>query len=344
LGKGQLALTHPAKILLAGIVLVLILPRQSFAEWTKTIECPGGREYRDIRFYASREEYCELLLPGSLRVKDGPYRSWNREEALREEGLYQKGRKLGAWTECDRFDRCGKRTYPLLFPGEHATAPELPISYSGGKYTLDFKSCWSTWITWQNADSRVELNVGGDSLRCHISYIPSFRKEGQWVEAESYVCEIPYAVGVRQFDSLDLRNQFVKARLPQFCRTPGSLGVAIWSHRPIRPGTLPRITTIASLVDVECAVIQRQPSGVERLTVRFNEFVERLVLDDMRKNSLSASTCNRGPYPSSPIRTMSDKSGRTLFTYDLSSVPAIAKQQRQCIVAQVTLQASCTSP
>jgi hypothetical protein len=37
------------------------------------------------------------------------------------------------------------------------------------------------------------------------------------------------------------------------------------------------------MVDVECASLQRQQPGLERLTVRLNEYAEKLVLERMGK-------------------------------------------------------------
>jgi hypothetical protein len=53
-------------------ILAIAEPSPRQAVWTKDITCPAGTVYRDQRPYAGREEFCERLLPGSLRVKDGP--------------------------------------------------------------------------------------------------------------------------------------------------------------------------------------------------------------------------------------------------------------------------------
>lgn len=69
------------------------------AQWSKTIDCPEGRIYQDERPYAGRNEYCDLELPGSLRVKDGPFRSWFSQGNPGSEGktpLHKKG--LEQWS------------------------------------------------------------------------------------------------------------------------------------------------------------------------------------------------------------------------------------------------------
>jgi len=73
------------------------------AQWTKTISCPVGGVYRDEREHAGGEEFCEHFFPGSLKVKDGPSQSWISEGHPGEEGNYSEGRKVGSWTECDRW-------------------------------------------------------------------------------------------------------------------------------------------------------------------------------------------------------------------------------------------------
>lgn len=179
-----------------------VMPKRCLADWAKTIDCPEGRVYRDVRRDAGRDEFCELLLPGALKVQDGPSRWWYSEGHFGEEGIYQNGRKVGLWKECDRFGRCHKQTYQLVHPQEtaHKVKPEIPVSYSHGKYVFDFASCWSTWITQQTATSFLELSIVGGLTRCDVTYIPSSELDRP-AENKSYLCEMPYAVGVREFDS-----------------------------------------------------------------------------------------------------------------------------------------------
>jgi len=68
------------------LVVMLLFPSPCLAQWTKTIDCPDGTVYRDVRRDAGREEFCERLLPGSLKVQDGPSRWWYSQGHFGEEG------------------------------------------------------------------------------------------------------------------------------------------------------------------------------------------------------------------------------------------------------------------
>jgi hypothetical protein len=329
-----------------------------FADWTKTIDCPDGRVYRDIRRDAGREEFCEVRLPGSLKVRDGPSRWWYSEGHFGEEGTYEAGRKVGRWRECDRFDRCRDQSYELLYPLEKARGvkPEIPVSYSRRKYVFDFNSCWSTWVTRQTTESLLELNIGGGLIRCQITYIPSIDKDRPAGNQGHYLCEIPYTVGVREFDSLDLKKELPKAGLPQFCRQddppvtasepngPAAQAIALWVNTRFldaRTGKEVRgWTTLANMVDVECAALARQQPEPDRLTVRLNEYAEKLVLERIGKDEIKADTCG-GRFPLSTIETTRGASGRTLFTYGLSQNRTTAERQHACITTQIKLQPTC---
>jgi hypothetical protein len=99
-------------------------------------------------------------------------------------------------------------------------------------------------------------------------------------------------------------------------------------------------TTLANIVDVECAAIDRLPSGRQRLTLRLNRYAEQLVLDRLDKDEMKADTCGR-QLPLSMLDATLDGSGRTLFTYALSTDRTSAERQRGCIEAQIGLQAAC---
>ena len=132
------------------LVLLVSSVAPCFGEWTKTIRCAAGRIYRDVRKDAGREEFCDLVLPGSLVVKDGPYRSWISEGHPGAAGVYLDGREVGTWKECDRFDRCAQVVNKAIFPAEKKRAsfkPEVPVSYEKDNYVFDFASCRSTWVT-----------------------------------------------------------------------------------------------------------------------------------------------------------------------------------------------------
>lgn len=333
-------------------------PKPCLGQWTKTIDCPEGRDYHDDRQYAGRDEYCELDLPGSLHVRDGASRFWYSAGHFGEGGTYDKGRKVGRWRECNRFDHCRDLTYELEYPNEktRGTRSEVPVRFEGGKYIFDFNSCRSTWVTRRSADSFLELNIVSGLIRCQITYIPSTEKDRPAGEHGSYLCEIPYAVGVRKFDSLDLRKELPKAGLPQFCRPdepgltasggPAAQAVAIWGNTAFIDAVSKKEThgwtTLANANDVECAALGRLGKGSERLTLRLNRYAEGLVLDRMGKEEIKADAC-AGRVPFSPMETLRDASGRTLFLLRLSRDPTTAQRQRSCITSQIKFQPTCAS-
>jgi len=247
-----------------------------------------------------------------------------------------------------------------VYPQEKARGvrPEIPVSYSGGKYVFDFNSCWSTWVARQTAESFLELNIYGGLIRCQITYIPSIEKDRPARNQGHYLCEIPYTVGVREFDSLDLRKELPKVGLPQFCRQdeppatvsapdgPAAGAIALWANTLFLDGLTGKEvlawTVIANMVDVECAALQRQLHGPERLTVRLNEYAEKLVLERMGKDEIKAEACG-GRFSLSNIGAARDASGRTLFTYGLSQNRMTAERQRACIITQIKLQPTCAS-
>lgn len=341
------------------LVAPLLVATPCLAQWTKTIDCPDGTVYRDVRRDAGREEFCERLLPGSLKVQDGPSRWWYSQGHVGEEGNYSKGRKVGKWKECDRFDRCRERTYELISPEEKArgVTPDVPVAFANGKYVFDFGSCWSTWVTRQTLDSFVELNIGSGLIRCQVTYIPSTEKNRAAGNQGHYLCEVPYSVGVRWFDSVDLRSELPKAGLPQFCRKddppvtepmpdgPSAQALAIWVNQSFLDSRTKQQarawTTLANVVDVECAAINRRQPGADVLSVRLNEYAEQLVLDRRGKDETKADACG-GRFPLTALAATRDAAGRTLFNYALSGARSTAERQRTCIASQVTLQPTCS--
>ncbi len=203
-------------------VLVLGMSHACFAQWEDTIKCPPNRVHRDERMDAGRQEYCEQVLPGSLRVKDGPFRFWFSSDFAGAFGNYSEGREVGKWKECTRFHTCEDKDYPVIYPHEKLRPgfrPEIPVSFIKGNYVFDFASCRTTLITHTDGDKvDVELAIGGYPSECQISYLPkglaAYSSDG------SYTCEIPYSLGKKSFGSLDVRTEFAKAGLSQYCTDP----------------------------------------------------------------------------------------------------------------------------
>jgi hypothetical protein len=290
------------------LCLFIVNVESCFGEWTKTIDCAAPRVYRDLRKDAGREEFCELVLPGSLVVKDGPYRFWFSEGHPGPEGSYDRGREVGPWKECDRFDRCTQRLNEAVFPQEKARAtfkPEIPVSYAHSKYTFDFASCRSTWITQTVTPDPINLNIGGGwPYRCEIAYIPqsSMDQGGDG----GYFCRVPFAVGIREFDSLDLRRELPLAGLPQFCHP-------IYLHGEPLIVQDSKGFPVATTVDVEYADIKDAKAGHAVLTLKLNKYAEGLVKQAAgQPGGMITLLCFRkitGP------KTITDADGKVRFTY-----------------------------
>jgi hypothetical protein len=225
------------RILLLASALLFATIHSSFAQWAKTIDCPADRVYRDVRKDAGRQEFCERVLPGSLVVKDGPFRFWFNQDFQGASGNYSAGREVGKWKECDRFGRCAEKDYPAIYPEEkqrQGFKPEIPVSYLDGKYVFDFASCRSTSVSHtKEGKPDLELNIGGfDPSACEVNYLPERFLEGG--EEGSYTCKVPYSVGKREIGSLDLITELPKLGLPQYCarfvirRGPSGMSVNPW--------------------------------------------------------------------------------------------------------------------
>jgi hypothetical protein len=326
------------------LLIAIFATSRAHAEWQKTITCPEGHVYRDLRIDAGRDEFCLLELPGHLWVRDGESRFWYSEGHFGAEGSYKLGRKIGQWKECSRFDQCGIQTYDLLYPLEKQRniQPNIPVSYSQNRYVFDFRSCWGTWVTRQSDGSFIELNIGGDFLRCNVTYIPSTQSDRPSGNG-GYSCQIPFAFGVRSFESIDLRSELPRLGLPQFCRKDddfhSAMAIAFSSGTSLKfPGTdqFVRLLT-ANMVDVECAAVTSS-----KLTMRLNAYAERLVLDNTDGHGLKVEACG-GKYTLSFTGTSLDSQNRTLFHIDLSKNPTVAARQRACISAYAPLQQTCTA-
>jgi hypothetical protein len=204
--------------------IVSVCSPACFGQLTKTIECPAGRIYRDVGDHAGREEFCEHVLPGSITVRDGPYRLWINAVVQGAAGVYTDGRKTGKWKECDSNGQCKQEDYPNIYPEERQRPgfkPEVPVSYLNGKYVFDFEACRNTEIT-HVADGEPDFHLGFAAYPdgCSIGHSP---EDGWFWAMLQYNCMVPFQVGKRGLGSLDLINELPKLGLPQYCTRPVNL-------------------------------------------------------------------------------------------------------------------------
>jgi hypothetical protein len=260
-----------------------------FAQSTKAVDCPTDTVYRDNRNGVGGQVFCERLLPGSLTVKDGPFRFWFNPNFEGASGNYSKGREVGKWKECQRFGQCEQKEYPEIYPEERRRPgfkPEIPVAYVDAKYVFDFASCRSTWVTYTDGQKPVlELNIGGQADGCFIAHIPADATGGEG--STDYTCTIPYQVGKRAFGSLDLLTEFPKLGLPQYCaRQVVKTGPYMSSVEPNRgEGTAQVFTAEYSLGNDGVGIAQarlhfqaRAESRSDRCVVRYDPGSNELFL------------------------------------------------------------------
>jgi hypothetical protein len=319
--------------IVAGLLLFL-QPFPCCAQWSgQDISCPKGTVYRDLRPDAGRQEFCERLLPGSLRVKDGPFRFWFSADHPGDQGDYRDGRQVGIWTECDRFGKCRQTEYHLIDASEKQRSgfrPVIPVSYENGKYIFDFRSCWSTWIT-KSGTEDLNLNIGGDGNRCDISYIPQHVIDHGGTG--DYFCSVPFSVGQRRLDSIDLMHELTKLGLPQFCRTIGGKPQALMLVDK-------EYNDVASAMDIACAVVVQDSDQHPVLTFTLNPFVSELATDLTVKEG---PLIGRGECigKDETISTSQGADGQTHFAIPLSNKPDEASKQRQCLAKAIHLKPLC---
>jgi len=75
--------------------IALVAPAPALAQDHTPLKCPAGSVYHETRKDAGGNDFCERVMPGDLRVNDGPARFWFDKDFLGEEGVYKKGRKVG---------------------------------------------------------------------------------------------------------------------------------------------------------------------------------------------------------------------------------------------------------
>jgi hypothetical protein len=305
----------------SAVILLLSNPCSCRAQWTKDITCPTGTVYRDLRPDAGRQEFCERLLPGSLRVKDGPFRFWFNENLPGDQGSYKDGREIGPWRECDRFGKCKSVVHEIVFPYERDRPNfrrEIPVSFQNGKYVFDFASCWSTWVV-ETGSEDLNLNIGGTPYRCNITYAPQHVLDSGG--EGSYFCRIPFSVGKRELNSLDFLHELPKLGLPQFCRSISPTGEAFM--------LLENFIDVATAVDVQTAAIERDSAGHEILTFRLNQYATDLAITVAAKQGpLTTRICLKYDQQTEISR---EASGRTSFIFRISDDRAKANEQKKCV-------------
>lgn len=297
-------------------------PRSCSAQWTKDIECPPGTTYRDIREDAGRQEFCERQLPGSLKVKDGPFRSWFSEGHPGDEGTYRDAREIGQWRECNRFDKCSQVTHELIFPYERERdgfRREVPVTFHRGRYVIDFASCWSTWVTQAGGQEDIQLNIQGSPYRCDIASIPQhvIKHDGEG----DYYCRVPFSVGKRGFASLDLLHEFPKLGLPQFCRPIDRNGEAFMLEG--------KLGAVATTVDIQSASLEHGHAGKDVLHIRLNAYATALVTEVAAKEGTLRTRICLEHEQRAEISHVDE------IMYRLSDDAEQAAQERKCIADRI---------
>ena len=82
------------------------------AQLPKPVECPAGRTYTDNRDVTGGSVFASSLLPGSLEVRDGPFRFWFNPKFEGSTGSYKLGREFGKWKECKSVRRLRSERLP----------------------------------------------------------------------------------------------------------------------------------------------------------------------------------------------------------------------------------------
>lgn len=169
-----------------------------------------------------------LVLPGSLEVRDGPYRAWFNSDFEGAAGNYRLGREFGKWKECNRFGGCEQKDYPELDPDEKQRSgikSEIPITYRNGKYIFDFASCRRTVIvhtegrvTGLNIDSQQDGCSYGYATKDDVVYEDDLEALQFGPQKQGFHCTIPFQVGRLAFGSLDLLSEFPRQGLTQYCK------------------------------------------------------------------------------------------------------------------------------
>lgn len=70
------ALGRPALAAAVVSVITLVAPARVLAQDHTPLKCPAGSVYRETRQDAGGNDFCERVMPGDLRVNDGPARFW----------------------------------------------------------------------------------------------------------------------------------------------------------------------------------------------------------------------------------------------------------------------------
>jgi hypothetical protein len=199
---------------------------------------------------------------------------------------------------------------------------EIPISFQHGKYTFDFTSCWSTWVTQTGAED-LHLNNQGSPYRCNIAYSPQHVIDHGG--DGDYYCRVPFSVGKREFDSLDLLHELPKLGLPQFCRAIDRKGEAFMLEG--------KSGEVATSVDIQSAEAGHDVAGHEIFRFRLNQYATALATGVATKEGpLSIRLCL---WHSQKAELFPDTNDYTLFSYRLSDDKAQAAREKKCISERI---------
>jgi hypothetical protein len=144
-----------------------------------------------------------------------------------------------------------------------------------------------------------------------------------------YYCRVPFSVGRREFDSLDLLHELPKLGLPQFCRAIDRKGEAFMLEG--------KSGEVATTVDIQSAVTGQDASGHEIVRFSLNQYATALATEVTTKEGpLVIRVCLKHERQTELLHDTND---HTLFSYRLSDDRAQAAQEKKCIAERIGLKA-----
>lgn len=285
--KGRYAVAVRRSTIVSGVAVFLSLYCPvCFGQRAKTITCPAGRVYRWVPNGAGGGESCEKLLPGSIDVKDGPYKFWFNPNLQGATGIYDEGRKTGRWAECNSSGKCEQVDYVYPEEKQHpGFKPEVPVSYVDGKYVFDFASCRTTEISHlADGEPDFEMTFTAHPDGCFIVREPV---ETAFREQLEYLCKVPFGAGRVSVVSMDLKRELPKSGLPQYCqspqsvRAPSGLSVYPWIGEGVAQEFTAQYDTGNTGIGIAQAILRFQDTPTSkdnRCVVRYDPGTKKLYL------------------------------------------------------------------